>query len=166
MSCHSRRPGDGAIQGRCGHRSHGGHSPQDRPEALEVGLGHSPAPGRGLGRFGTRVDWGTAEGGSPASKRLNLVRRARAGRQQRTRGCRTPAQAAAAEQRATLSAVERQARAFWAERKETGLSRRFFQSRKEPCAVGAERQNRAASSQGTLRWSAFLQPQAPMSGVP
>lgn len=112
------------------------------------------------------MDWGTAEGGSPASKRLNLVRCARAGRQERTRGCRTPAQAAAAEQRTTLRAVEREARAFWAEREETGLSRRFFQGRKEPCAVGAERQNRAASSQGTLGWSAFLKPQAPTSSLP
>lgn len=125
-------------------------APEDRPEALEVGLGHSPDPGRGWGRSGPRVDWGTAEGGSPASKRLNLVRCARAGRQEHTRGYRTPAQAAAAEQRTTLRAVEREARAFWAEREETGLSRRFFQGRKEPCAVGAKGRTALLAVRGLL----------------
>lgn len=45
--------------------------------------------------------------------------------------------------RATLSTVETEARAFWAKREETGLSR-------EPCAVGAEREKRAVNSQETL----------------
>lgn len=115
-----------------------------------------PAPGRGVGAL--REEWagGLLRVGSPASKRLNLVHCARAGRQERTRGRRTPAQAAAAGQSATLSAEAKEA--FWAEREETWLSRCFFQCRKESCAAGVEGQKRAAGRQeslGALRAHAY-----------
>lgn len=135
-------PRDHAILGWCGRRSHCGHGPQDRPEAPEGALSHSLDPGRGGGTSG-RVDWGTAEGRSPASKRLNRVCRAWAGRQERTQGRRTPAQKLAAEQSATLSSGKGGTCLLGGARGE-GLSR-------ELCAVGAEREKkRAVSSQETL----------------